>query len=285
MHDQFPAIREINNEIRRLNLSPYAPLRYVLLHKQADYEAKYSTSIRGGQSFFRQADREESLIHLIRVNLLKRMESSVVSFALTLKRQLNAVDALLARIDAHEEFAEELDIDEIEIDDPTYESLLVGRKVKVLLQEVDRIRWRQDLQEDRNRLVTLLSAAEQVTAERDAKLDALRKLIASKVISPINDGNRKVIVFTAFADTATYLYQELSGWQKKQLGVHSALVVGAGSNKTNLPKTRADLASLLTAFSPRSKERRLNMLIAAILTCLSLQIAFPRGRIFRTATT
>ena len=252
---QFPAIREINNEIRRLNLSPYAPLRYVLPSKQADYDAKYSTSVRGGQSFFRQADREESLVQLIRVNLLKRMESSVVSFALTVKRQLFSVDALLARIDAHEDSVEELTIDDIEIDDPTYESLLVGRKVKVLLQDVDRVRWRQDLQEDRNRLATLLSAAEQITAERDAKLSALRDMIANKVKQPINDGNKKVIVFTAFADTAAYLYQELSVWAKQELGIHSALVVGAGSNKTNLTKLRTDLASLLTAFSPRSKER------------------------------
>ena len=252
---QFPAIREINNEIRRLNLSPYAPLRYVLPHKQADYDAKYSTRIRGGQSFFRQADREESLVQLIRVNLLKRMESSVVSFALTLKRQLAGVDALLSRIDAHEDSVEELDIDDVEIDDPTYESLLVGRKVKVLLQDVDRVRWRQDLQEDRNRLATLLSAAEQITAERDSKLAALRKLILTKASLPINAGNKKVIVFTAFADTAMYLYHELSGWAKKELGVHSAVIVGAGSNKSNQPKLRTDLASLLTAFSPRSKER------------------------------
>ncbi|MEI7466430.1 MAG: DEAD/DEAH box helicase, partial [Burkholderiales bacterium] len=252
---QFPAIREINNEIRRLNLSPYAPLRYVMPNKMADYDAKYSTRIRGGQSFFRQADREESLVQLIRVNLLKRMESSVVSFALTLKRQLGGVDALLARIDAHEDSIEELAIDDVEIEDPAYELLLVGRKVKVLLQDVDRVRWRQDLQEDRNRLATLLSAAEQITAERDAKLAALRKLIADKVSQPINASNKKVIVFTAFADTAMYLYQELSGWAKLELGIHSAAIVGTGSNKTNLPKLRTDLATLLTAFSPRSKER------------------------------
>ena len=85
---EFRSIREINNEIRRLNLAAYAPLRYVLPHKQAAYDAKYSTKIRGGESFFRQVDREESLVHLLRVNVLKRMESAVTSFALTLKRQL-----------------------------------------------------------------------------------------------------------------------------------------------------------------------------------------------------
>ena len=100
---EFRSIREINNEIRRLNLAAYAPLRYVLPHKQAAYDEKYSTQIRGGESFFRQVDREESLIHLLRVNVLKRMESSVVSFALTIKRQLADVESYLAKIEAHDE--------------------------------------------------------------------------------------------------------------------------------------------------------------------------------------
>jgi len=164
---EFRSIREINLEIRRLNLSAYAPLRYILLNKQALYDEKYSTKVRGGESIFRQADREESLVHLLRVNILKRMESSVTSFALTLKRQLEDVEALLAKIDAHTDGIEEISIDDVEIDDPEFESLLIGRKVKVLLQDVDRVRWRQDLLEDRNRLDTLLSAARQIEPARD----------------------------------------------------------------------------------------------------------------------
>ena len=108
---EFRSIRDINNEIRRLTLAAYAPLRYVLPHKQAAYDAKYSTQIRGGESFFRQVDREESLVHLLRVNVLKRMESSVTSFALTLKRQLADVEATLAKIEAHADAVEEIDID------------------------------------------------------------------------------------------------------------------------------------------------------------------------------
>ena len=104
---EFRSIREINNEIRRLNLAAYAPLRYVLPHKLAAYEEKYSTRMRGGQCVFRQLDREESLIHLLRVNVLKRMESAVTSFALTIKRQLADVEAMLARLDAHEAAVEE----------------------------------------------------------------------------------------------------------------------------------------------------------------------------------
>ena len=252
---EFRSIRDINQEIRRLNLASYAPLRYVLPHKQAAYDAKYSTEIRGGEGFFRQVDREESLIHLLRVNVLKRMESSVFSFALTVERQLRDVEATLARIEQHDAELEEIDIEDVDIDDPAFESLLVGRKVKVLLKDVDLIRWQQELIEDRNRLATLLTAARQVDASRDAKLAELRAMIDAKCRKPINTGNRKIIVFTAFADTAHYLYEQLTPWAKASLGVEAALVTGAGRNQTTLPTLRKDLASILTAFSPRSKER------------------------------
>ena len=251
----FPAIRNINLEIRRLNLAAYAPLRYVLPHKQEAYDRKYSTEVKGGTGFFRQVDREESLIHLLRVNVLKRMESSVVAFALTVERQLRDVEATLARIDEQAEDVEEIDIEDVDIEDPAFESLLVGRKVKVLVQDVDLLRWRQDLVEDRNRLANLLAAAREVTPARDAKLEALQQVIADKCRDPINLDNRKVIVFTAFADTARYLYDRLAPWAKASLGLESALVTGTGSNQTTLPGLRKDLASLLTAFAPRSKER------------------------------
>lgn len=252
---EFRPIREINNEIRRLTLGAYAPLRYVVPDKQEAYDAKYSTKIRGGESYFRQADREESLIHLMRVNLLKRMESSVASFALTIKRQLDDVNALLAKIEAHDESIDELAIDDVDIDDPAFETLLVGRKVKVLLQDVDRVRWQQDLIEDRNRLATLLSAARSVSADRDAKLSELKALITRKVQAPINGENRKILLFTAFADTADYLYRELGEWARATLGIHTAVVTGTGANKTTLQSLRSDMSSILSAFSPRSKER------------------------------
>jgi len=251
----FPAIRDINREIRRLNLAVYAPLRYVLPHKQEAYDRKYSTEVKGGTGSFRQVDREESLIHLLRVNVLKRMESSVVSFALTVERQLRDVEAMLARIEEQAEELDEIDIDDVDLDDPNFESLLVGRKVKVLVQDVDLVRWRQDLVEDRNRLANLLAAAREVDPKRDAKLEELRQKIADKCRNPINPDNRKVVVFTAFADTARYLYEQLAPWAKTTLGIDTALVIGTGSNQTTLPGLRRDLASILTAFAPRSKER------------------------------
>lgn len=180
---EFRSIREINNEIRRLNLA-VAPLRYVFSHKQAVYDEKYGTAIRGGRGFFRQVDREESLVHLLRVNVLKRMESAVSAFALTVGRQMADVEATLARIESSEETIEELDIADVDIDDPAFETLLVGSKVKVLIQDMDLVRWKQDLIEDRNRLATLYAAARQVDAARDAKLDALRRVIDDKCRTP-----------------------------------------------------------------------------------------------------
>jgi hypothetical protein len=252
---EFRSIREINREIRRLHLAAYAPLKYVLPGRMAAYDAKYSTQIRGGESVFRQADREESLIHLIRVNVLKRMESAVSSFSLTVGRQLQDVEKTLAKIEAKDEQFDELTIDDVDVDDPAFESLLVGRKVKVLLRDLDLVRWKQDLIEDRNRLRALMDAARQVDQARDAKLGHLQDVIAGKIAAPINPGNRKVIVFTAFADTARYLYETLAPWAKATYGIDSALVTGAGTNQTTLPGLRRDLSSVLTAFAPRSKER------------------------------
>ncbi|MFD5449621.1 helicase-related protein [Streptomyces sp. NPDC127100] len=251
----FRPIAEINQEIRRLNLAVYAPLRYVLAHRQAAYDAKYNTQLGGGKGSFRQADREESLIHLLRVNVLKRLESSVHSFALTIGRQLRDVEETLARIESRGGEVEEIDISDVDVDDPAFESLLVGRKVKVLLGDVDLIRWRQDLVEDRNRLATLLAAAREVTADRDAKLAALREMIAKKYRNPINPGNRKIIIFTAFAETAQYLYEHLAPWASKNLTLESGLVTGSAGIRTTLSGLSKDMSTVLSAFAPQAKQR------------------------------
>lgn len=253
----FPPIRVINNEIRRLHLAAYAPLRYVLPVRQEAYNNKYNTEVKGGEGVFRQADREENLVHLMRVNLLKRMESAVSSFALTVERQLAEVDYLLSKIESQADSVDELDIEDVDIDDPAFEPFLVGRTVKVLLKDMDVVRWKQDLSEDRSRFSTLLADARQVDTERDAKLSTLISVIRSKIDTPINGGNKKVIVFTAFADTAKYLYDNLSPLFFKERGLHAALVSGTGHNQTTLPGIGKDLASILTAFSPGSKERPL----------------------------
>lgn len=252
----FPPLKEVNKTIQRLHLAAYSPLKYVLPEKRNEYNKKYDIEMEGG-SIFKQIDREESLIHLMRINLLKRMESSINSFAITIGKLLAAVNALLEKINKFDEQVDfsELNINDIEIDSEILSDLLIGNKIKVLIQDCDVIRWRQELEADRDQLVKLLHEAQQITPDRDKKLQALKKLISRKVSAPMNAGNRKIIVFTAFADTATYLYKQLSGWAQKNFGIHSALVVGTGTNQTTLHGTKSDIHSILTNFSPKSKER------------------------------
>ena len=253
---EFPPLKEVNRTIQRLHLAAYAPLKYVLPEKIEEYARKYDVEMDGGK-FFKQIDREESLIHLMRINVLKRMESSIHSFALTTRKLLAAVNGLLEKLEHFDAETDcgDLNINDIETDSPELEDLLVGSKVKVLIRDCDVRRWRQELEDDRVQLTKLATVASSVTPERDRKLVALKEMIAAKVRSPINAENRKVIVFTAFADTAAYLYEQLSGWAKGELGVESALVTGTGANRTTFVGLRTDIHALLTNFSPRSKER------------------------------
>lgn len=254
--DRFPELREINRDIRRLNLSAYAPLRYVLPDKLEEYSRKYDMQVAGG-SVFRQMDREESLIHLMRVNMLKRMESSIHAFALTVEKLLNGVRELKERLESHDATdIEEWGIEDIEVEDEAFDPYLVGNKVKVLINDVDRVRWRQELEEDEAQLLKLLREARDVTAERDAKLATLQEEIRNKVAAPINTGNQKALIFTAFADTAEYLFMELADWVWDELGLNTGKITGhTHGNRSTIKSLRRDIPSILSAFSPASKER------------------------------
>ena len=253
---RFPALEKINRKIRLLNLSAYAPLKYVLPHKAEEYSRKYDRKVASG-SVFKQIDREQSLIHLMRVNLFKRMESSINSFTMTLKKLLGKVNELILKIADHDKNAavEEFDIKEIEIEDDAFLPFVVGKKIKVLIQDMDTVRWKQELEEDREILEKLIDSAQAVKAPQDEKLRRLKELIQHKVTNPINPGNKKLIVFTAFADTAKYLYAHAAKWARQELGIDAALVTGSGENKTEMSGIRKDLASIITSFSPISKER------------------------------
>jgi len=255
LKSEFRPIGEINSEIRKLYLASYAPLRYVLPAKKSEYDKKYSKRVKDGSGEFRQVDREENLIHLLRINMLKRMESSVHSFSLTIGRLLAEVTTTISKIDSASTSIEEIDISEVDLESPELEEFTVGGKVKVLLKDVDLKRWRQDLDDDRKRLQGLLEIAEQISPKRDAKLSMLRQMITDKVSNPINPNNKKIIIFTAFAETATYLYDNIAQWALKDLNVNSALVTGSAGNRTTLNDSRRDLTAILSNFSPRSKER------------------------------
>lgn len=270
-HNEFPEIKEVNKLINRLNLSAYSPLKYVMPEKQEEYSRKYDKKVKGG-SVFKQIDRERSLVHLMRVNLLKRMESSIHSFGMTVASLLKKIDDLLLKLDNIQQYSNaDININEIDIDDEDIENMLIGSKVKVLLQDIDRIKWKQDLEDDKEKLEQLLIESAKVQAPRDAKLNQLKSMIDQKLYHPINEENKKIIIFTAFADTASYLYKELSQWVSEKHGVNSALVTGSGGNQTTLKGIQKDLNSILTNFSPVSKER--NKVDSTILDEIDILIA------------
>ena len=254
---KFPKLEEINKEIMRLKLAAYSPLTYVLPYKKKEYSKKYDIEVKGGVSVFKQTDRENSIIHLMRTNILKRMESSIHSFGLTVSKVLQQVDSLILKIKNDTgNYDPTVNINDINIEDSELDNLLIGNKVKVLIQDIDKIKWKQDLEYDRERLQRLLIEAEKVTSRNDdAKLNDLISVLKDKINNPINKGNRKVIIFTAFADTAEYLYENIMPWINKEYGLYTALVIGAGANKTNLKGIKTDLNGILTNFSPKSKER------------------------------
>lgn len=258
---EFPAIEHVNKLIKKLTLCVYSPLGYVLPEKRAAYEKKYDRSVSNGQSVFKQSDREQSLVGLMRVGILKRMESSIYSFRQTVEKILNKIEQAIEGIDAKQfEYDADIDILDIDPDDAELESQMIGKSVKVLLQDMDIIKWRQDLSADKEKLEGLLSAAREVTPLRDCKLKDLRCLIRDKIANPINLGNKKILIFTAFSDTATYLYENLADMLEAQ-GIYTALVTGSGQNKSTLPIPKtlrqqvriSDFNTVLTFFSPKSK--------------------------------
>jgi SNF2 family DNA or RNA helicase len=214
---------------------------------------------------FDQKGRERILTQMMRITLLKRLESSIDSFRHSLQNTLDKIKGLEERMDRFEQHRDEnpdldfdtLDIEQIE-DEELADALQVGRRVTFKMANLNLKKWRAHLAEDRRQLRALLDLAEPVTPVRDAKLAALKQRIADKVKNPPldKDGrpNRKVIVFTAFADTASYLYEQLHGWATRTLHIHSSLVIGSGENHSAFTPS-ADFTRILTDFAPRSKRR------------------------------
>lgn len=255
---EFPTLNEINNEIERLNLSVFSPFLYILPQKREDYAKKYDIAIGEGKSVFKQTDREKSLIQLMRINLLKRMESSIHSFKLTIEKLLFKINKTLEKIDNISEYNEDIDISLIDPEEDEYDELMFGKKTKVLLQDMDLIKWKQDLKLDKEKLEFLFTQAKEVDCLRDEKLADLKKVISNKIENPINEDNKKILIFTAFADTAKYLYENISQWIFDNYGLYTALVTGSGDNKTNLKAVRnTDIDEILTSFSPISKNRNI----------------------------
>lgn len=256
---KFPQIARINNIINSLNMSAYKPLSYIYPNKRDEYARKFDQEV-DGKGTLKQFDRELSLTSLMRTNLLKRMESSIHSFKITVEKLLYKVDKFIEMIDRHEEkYSENIyDMDLVDPDEEEYDKFMFGRnnEKNIRLNDMDLVAWKQDLEIDKQKLEELLTNSKEVTPARDAKLEDLKKIIKHKITSPINPGNKKIIIFTAFSDTARYLYENIEKEILEKYGLYSTLITGSGDNKTNLKEAKSsDINDLLLNFSPKSKER------------------------------
>ncbi|MBA4417121.1 MAG: ATP-dependent helicase [Syntrophus sp. (in: bacteria)] len=258
LKNRFPSYDRLNHEILKYKLSVYNPSAYVLEDKKQKYEQMAATQVL----VFSQAKRESLLIGMMKVNFLKRLESSIESFEISLDRTIRKIETLEKKIAefkkskalSQEETLEPLEPDEEELEEngDDMEQWQVGKKLKFDLVDLDLDRWLTDLGKDKDALVRLYNDAREVAPERDAKLHELRTLIENKVNKAGREGNKKVIVFTAFADTAEYLYNNLKDRIIKVLGLNIALVTGTYTQTTF---GKNDYDSILTNFSPLAKNR------------------------------
>lgn len=254
---------EIFEQLMLLTLTIYTPTHYILPSKMDKYAELYEDNkVNVG---FTQANREQGIRRLTAINLMKRMESSVYSFNLTLKRIKDLIDSTIETIDrfnkqsAHEiELTDISNMDEFDDEDQNTDDLFsFGKKIKIDLADMDYVSWRDSLVKDAEVLELLTVMVGDITPEHDSKLQELYKIIDKKISNPINEGNKKIIIFTAFADTAGYLYDNVSEYVKSKYGLNTAMVSGSVDGRTTCPKLRGDLNTVLTCFSPISKGRDL----------------------------
>lgn len=263
--DDILEFNGIYNQLTLLKLAVYAPISYILPSRLNKYEELYDTEVEGGKGRLKQVDREKSLQALMTINLLKRLESSVEAFRLTLGSLHENHFQMLTKIRTFNQTGsgnitdwtdglETLDAEEDELSIAGIEE--IGGKVKINLADMDLPSWENDLSADLAIIDALLDSMNKIKPKDDAKLQHLIALILNKIENPINNGNRKVLLFTAFADTANYLYNNIADLLLSTKGIYTAKVTGKDTPKSTLKKAY-DFQSLLTLFSPLSKEKSL----------------------------
>lgn len=249
--------KEVYELLSNLQLTIYTPTIYIQPSKIFKYLDEDETEN------FRKG-RELGIQRLMKINLLKRMESSVHSFLLTVRRIYDFLYDTSEVIDQYMKTGsgsldEMRDLsgtsDDFDFDDQNTDFFSVGKKVKIDLRDMDYIRWKRDIDNDIENLQLLILMVEDITPEYDFKLNELLQVIREKVTHPINPGNKKILIFTAFADTAEYLYENVSQMALSELGLHTALVTGSVDGQTTIPKFKADMNHVLTCFSPQSKDK------------------------------
>ena len=234
---------DIYEYLSELNLSIYTPSSFILPSRIEKYDQIYGSDM--GNVRFKQSDREYGILILMRINLLKRLESSVHAFRLTLQRILALINNTIEQI---REFDPEqaitltdLSDSDFDMDDQNTDIFTFGKVVKIHLADMDYMTWLNDLEQDRTVLEELLCGVDPITPEHDRKLNVLMDTIHNKLMKPINLNNKKIIVFSAFADTVEYLYEHVSKLLKRDYGLNSAMVTGSGGSKTTIPKLHTDL--------------------------------------------
>lgn len=258
----FIEIKDIYDELTKLTLAVYSPTEFILSSRRDYYSKLYDTNISKNVSF-KQSHREKSLQKLMRVNLLKRLESSVDSFRITLEKFIMGNQEIIESIKNFERTGKSDDVTERDIltdidfdnDDWREDDFTVGKIVKIKLEDMNTSGWKDELEYDVAIASALLEEMKRIKPEKDKKLQDLKKMIKKKVENPINPGNRKILIFSAFADTVDYLYQNLADYFKTELSLETAKITGSDKNKCTL-KIDTKFESILTNFSPRSKERR-----------------------------
>ena len=254
---------EIFEQLMLLTLSIYTPTHFIQESKKEKYAEMYGDNkVNVG---FTQANREQGIRRLTAINLMKRMESSVYSFKLTLTRIKDLIESTINTIENYNksvsqelELTDITNIEEFDDDDRNNDELFsFGKKMRINLADMDYISWKASLERDKEVLDLLTIMIEDITPEHDSKLQELYHVIDEKIPHPINDGNKKIIIFTAFSDTAYYLYDNICDYVKQKYGLNTALVTGSVEGRTNAPLKNKDLNSVLTCFSPISKGRDL----------------------------
>lgn len=252
---------QIYGLLMMLSLCIYTPSNYIFPSKMK----KYIDITHNKADNLTQSGREQGIRRLMSINLLKRLESSVNSFQLTLKRIESLIDETIKSIDRFEKYGHS-DIDmyeasdsEWDIDDNNTDYFTVGKKVKIDLADMDYKTWRAELEKDAKTLELLTLMVADITPEHDTKLQELLKLVSDKIENPINPGNKKVLIFSAFSDTAEYLYEHVSTYVKKKYGLNTAVITGSIDGKTTIRGFKASLNNVLTCFSPISKGKDLLM--------------------------
>ena len=244
-----------------LNLAIYTPTYYIMPSRLSKYEEL--THNKG--TSLTQKGREEGIRRLMSINLLKRLESSVYAFRLTIDRVYHLIQSTIETIHTYQsggkllELEDFTDVDEFDMDDQNTDYFSVGKRVKIDLADMDYLSWLRELEKDADNLQLLSLMIGDITPAHDTKLQALLELIQEKQEHPINPGNRKIIIFTAFSDTADYLYREVAPFVKQNFGLNTAEITGTVDGKTTIPRLRSDLNTVLTCFSPVSKGRDILM--------------------------